>query len=118
MATPLLASVLSLVNERRFSLNQGPVGFVNSALYRLPVGKQGSDAPIVDVNAPSEPIGALPGLLGIDNEAALITVDSYAGSNGKVIENVDTSLRSVPGYDNVSGLDVPNVPALIEALGH
>jgi len=116
MATPLLAGVLSLVNEHRFSLNQGPVGFVNPALYRLPVGKQGSSAPIIDVNAPSEPIGALLGLLGIDNEAAFITVDSYADSNGKVIENVDTSLRSVPGYDNVTGLGAPNIPALIKAL--
>ena len=118
MATPLVAGVLSLVNEHRFSQNQGPVGFVNPALYRLPVGKQASNAPIIDVNAPSEPIGALLGLLGINNEAAFITVDSYAKSNGKVIENVDTSLRSVPGYDNVTGLGAPNVPALIEALGH
>jgi hypothetical protein len=85
-------------------------------VYRLPVGKQGSNAPIIDVNAPSEPIGALLGLLGIDNEAAFITVDSYADSNGNVIENVDTSLRSEPGYDNVTGLGAPNIPELIKAL--
>ena len=116
MATPLFAGVMALVNEDRFSQNQGPMGFVNPALYRLPVGKEGSNAPIIDVNAPSEPIGALLGLLGIDNLAAFVTVDSYADSNGKVIENVDTSLRSQPGYDNVTGLGAPNVPELITAL--
>ncbi len=116
LATPLFAGVMALVNEDRFSQNQGPVGFVNPALYRLPVGKEGSNAPINNVNAPSEPIGALLGLLGIDNLAAFVTVDSYAESNGKVIENVDTSLRSQPGYDNVTGLGAPNVPTLITAL--
>jgi hypothetical protein len=33
LATPLFAGVLSLVNEHRFLLDQGPVGFVNPALY-------------------------------------------------------------------------------------
>jgi subtilase family serine protease len=116
LATPLFAGVLSLVNEHRFSQNRAPVGFVNPDLYRLPVGKEGSNAPIIDVNAPDEPIGALLGLLGIDNAAAFLTVDSYVDSNGKVIENVDTSLRSVPGYDNVTGLGAPNVPELVRAL--
>jgi subtilase family serine protease len=118
LATPLFAGVLARVDEYRFSQNQGPVGFVNPALYRLPAGKQGSNAPIIDVNAPSEPIGTLLGVMGIDNAAAFFPVDSYADSNGNVIENADTSLRSVAGYDNVTGLGTPNVAPLIEALGH
>jgi len=38
-------------------------------------------------------------------------------NSGKVIENVDTSLRSQRGYDNVTGLGAPRVPQLVEALG-
>jgi subtilase family serine protease len=117
LASPLFAGVLALVNEHRFLRARSPIGFVNPALYRLRVGEQGSNyAPIVDVNAPSQPIGALGALLGIDNFVVFLTIDSYPDSNGNVIENVDSSLRSAPGYDNVTGLGAPNVPALIGAL--
>ncbi len=118
VATPLLAGVLALVNESRFSQRLSSLGFVNPALYRLPVGETvGSSTPIVDVNAPSKPTGGLYGELGFDNFALFATIDSYLDSKDKVIENVDTSLRSAPGYDNVTGLGVPNVPELIDSLG-
>lgn len=118
VATPLFAGVLGLVNQSRFAQRLAAVGFVNPALYRLPVGETaGSGTPIVDVNAPSTPTGGLYGQLGFDNFALFATIDSYVDSKGKVIENVDTSLRSAPGYDNVTGLGVPNVPGLIESLG-
>jgi subtilase family serine protease len=117
LATPLFAGVLALVNEHRSFHASGPVGFVNPALYRLPVGEQGSNhAPIIDVNAPSEPTGALGAYFGINNFVAFVTIQSYENSNGNIIENVDTSLRSAPGYDNVTGLGAPNIPALIRAL--
>ena len=114
LATPLFAGVLALVNERRFSQGLSAVGFINPALYALRVGGTGSHAPIVDVNAPLEPIGELfvvPGVFG-----GFETLDSYPDSNGNIVENVDSSLRSVPGYDNVTGLGVPYVPVLLEAL--
>ena len=115
LATPLLAGVLALVNEDRFSQGLGAVGFVNPTLYSLHVGTSGSGAPIIDVNAPSEAIGELyvvPGIFG-----GFETLDSYPEANGNIIENVDTSLRSAPGYDNVTGLGVPYVPAFLQALG-
>jgi subtilase family serine protease len=117
LATPLFAGVLALVNEHRLFHASGPIGFVNPALYRLPVGEQGSNhAPIIDVNAPSEPTGALGAFFGINNFVAFVTIQSYANSNGNIIENVDSSLHSAPGYDNVTGLGAPNIPALIRAL--
>ena len=67
------------------------------------------------MNAPSEPLGVLyivPGIFG-----GFGTVDSYPGPSGHIIENVDSSLRSVPGYDDVTGLGVPYVPAFVKALG-
>jgi hypothetical protein len=35
-----------------------------------------------------------------------------------LIEGADTSLRTTRGYDNVTGLGTPNVPALIDAFTH
>ena len=117
LASPLLAGVLALVNEDRYSHHRGPLGFINPALYNLQVGAEGSDhAPIIDVNAPSQPIGYLFALEGINNYAGAATVDSTINSNGNIIENVDSSLKSAPGYDPVTGLGVPNVPAFINAL--
>jgi len=115
-ATPLFAGVMALVNERRFSKRQGPIGWVTPALYSLEVGNPGTDsAPIIDVNAPSEPLGSIfyyPGVVGL-----FATLDSTVDASGSVIENVDTSLRSAPGYDDVTGLGVPNVPKLVSVLG-
>lgn len=117
VASPTFAGVLALVNEHRFSQGQGAIGFLNPALYKLNVGEDpGSGAPIIDVNAPSEPIAGLYGFLSFDNFVGIATIDSYPTSSGKIIENVDTSLRSAPGYDNVTGLGVPSVPEFIEAL--
>jgi subtilase family serine protease len=116
LATPLFAGVMALVNERRFSQGLSPVGFVNPALYALHVGGAGSNTPIMDVNAPSEPIGVLVFYPGFDFYG-FATLDSYPTGNGNFVENVDSSLRSAPGYDNVTGLGAPWVPALLQALG-
>ena len=48
--------------------------------------------------------------------AAFFTIDSNLDANGNVMGNADTSLRSAPGYDNVTGVGAPNIPALIRAL--
>ena len=36
LASPLFASVLTLINEERFKAGKGPVGFVNPTLYAHP----------------------------------------------------------------------------------
>jgi subtilase family serine protease len=117
LATPLFAGVLALVNEARFAHGEGPVGFVNPALYRLRVGKHWDEpTPIIDVNAPTHPLGGLSGFQGINNLIGIGAVDSNLNSSGQVVENVDTTLRSRPGYDSATGLGAPNVPPLIRAL--
>jgi subtilase family serine protease len=115
LATPLLAGILALANEKRFSNGRQPVAFVNPALYRMRSGDIGSNAAIFDINAPTEPVGSLiviPGIIG-----GFETIDSDIDANGNVVENADSTLRSRPGYDNVTGLGVPNVPEFIRALG-
>jgi subtilase family serine protease len=116
LATPLFAGVMALVNERRFSQGLSAVGFVNPALYALHVGGTGANTPIVDVNAPSEPIGVLVFYPGF-SFYGFATLDSDPTSDGNIVENVDSSLHSAPGYDNVTGLGAPWVPALLQALG-
>jgi subtilase family serine protease len=117
LATPLFAGVLALVNEARFAHGQGSVGFVNPALYRLPVGRHWyDDTPILDIDGPSTPIGGLIGFQGVNNFLGFIALDSTLGTSGNVIENADSSLLGRPGYDSATGLGAPNVPALIRAL--
>lgn len=126
VSSPLFAGVLALVNERRFSNGGGPIGFANPALYRLPVGDEGSSAPIIDVRAPTEPTSVILSFCGFEdscvyaapNIISSFTINSVPRPNGHIVEGVDTSLRTAPGYDNVTGLGTPNVPALINALGH
>jgi subtilase family serine protease len=116
LSSPMFAGVLALANQARFAAGKGAVGFVNPALYGL-AAQPGSNA-IVDVTAPGSPKALLRNLQ-VDSglETQLRTINSTpTGTAGAVIEGADTSLRTTPGWDNVTGLGVPNVPALIADL--
>jgi subtilase family serine protease len=125
LSSPLFAGVLALVNQARFQSHKGPVGFVNPALYHLGHGGDDSDsAPIVDVKKPSSPTAVLRGYLGNPNRLRVVTMNSVPNPNfvpgeddqPAVIEGADTSYRTTRGYDEVTGLGTPNVPALIRAF--
>ena len=124
LSSPLFAGVLALVDQARFQNHKGPVGFVNPALYRLGHGDGGSEAPIVDVKKPTSPTAVLRGYLGNPNKLRVVTMNSVPNPNyvpgeddqPAVIEGADTSYLTTRGYDEVTGLGTPNVPALIRAL--
>jgi subtilase family serine protease len=119
LSSPLFAGVLALVNQGRFERHKSAVGFVNPALYLLNVGAPGSTyAPIVDVRAPTTPTAVLRGYLGDNTEVRVVTMNSVPSdaNPAKVIEGPNTSLMTTPGYDNVTGLGTPNVPAMIRAF--
>jgi subtilase family serine protease len=125
LSSPLFAGVLALVNQARFHNHKGPVGFVNPALYALGHGgDDDSSAPIVDVKKPSAPTAVLRGYLGNPNRLRVVTMNSVPNPNyvpgeddqPAVIEGADTSYLTTRGYDEVTGLGTPNVPALIRAL--
>jgi subtilase family serine protease len=124
LSSPLFAGVLALVNQARFQSHKGAVGFVNPALYHLGHGDDSGSAAIVDVNKPSSPTAVLRGYLGSPNRLRVVTMNSTLNPNATgddqpaVIEGADTSLRTTRGYDNVTGLGTPNVPALISAFEH
>jgi hypothetical protein len=111
--------VLALVNQGRFERHKSAVGFVNPALYLLNVGAPGATyAPIIDVKPPTTPTAVLRGYLGDPNTVRVVTINSVPSDKNpaKAIEGPNTSLMTTPGYDNVTGLGTPNVPALIKAF--
>jgi subtilase family serine protease len=119
LSSPLFAGVLALVNQARFDRHKHAVGFVNPALYLLGVGAPGSTyAPIIDVRAPKAPTAVLRGYLGDPTRVRVVTMNSVPSDTDptKVIEGPNSSFMTTPGYDNVTGLGVPNVPAMIRAF--
>jgi subtilase family serine protease len=125
LSSPLFAGVLALVNQSRFDSHKGPVGFVNPALYQLNHGDDDDSewAPLVDVRKPSSPTALLRGYLGNPNRLRVVTINSVpnpnyvpGGDQPAVIEGANTSYLTTRGYDEVTGLGTPNVPALIRAF--
>jgi subtilase family serine protease len=126
LSSPLFAGVLALVDQARFQSHKGPVGFANPALYQI--GHRGDDdsvsAPIVDVKKPSSPTAVLRDYIGTPGKLRVVTINSVPNPNDvpgshdqpAVIEGTDTSYLTTRGYDEVTGLGTPNVPALIRAF--
>jgi subtilase family serine protease len=116
LASPLFAGVLALVNQARHGIHRPAVGFVNPALYALAnIGGTRPGSPIVDVKPPTSPTAVLRGYVGTPSELRVVTINSTL--NGKsVVEGADTSYRTTAGYDEVTGLGAPWVPALIDGL--
>ncbi len=118
LSSPLFAGVLALVDQARFASGKTAVGLVNPALYGLPVGAAGTTtSPISDVAPPTTPTALLRGYLASDAKVRLVVMNGLPGSDGKsILEGADTSYTTTVGYDLVTGLGTPNVPALIGAF--
>jgi hypothetical protein len=87
---------------------------VNPALYALDRSdSSGPYAAITDVNKPTSPTAVLRGYVSNLHELRVVTMNS---TPRPLVEGTDTSLRTTAGYDNVTGVGTPNVPAFIEAL--
>jgi subtilase family serine protease len=114
LASPLFAGVLALVNEARANVGSSAVGFVNPALYSLERSdSSGVYAAINDVNKPTTPTAVLRGYADDLNKLRVVTMNS---SPHPLTEGADTTLRTTPGYDNVTGVGTPYIPSFIEAL--
>jgi subtilase family serine protease len=114
LASPLFAGVLALANQARAAVGHSAVGFVNPALYQLDRSDtSGPYAAIKDVNKPTSPTAVLRGYVSNLHELRIVTINS---SPHPLIEGADSSLRTTAGYDNVTGVGTPNIPALIDAL--
>jgi subtilase family serine protease len=119
LSSPLFAGVLALVNQARFQQHKGAVGFVNPALYSFNTGDLDRDtAPIIKVKKPVNPVALLRGYKNDNTRVRVVTINSTQNDKSGVIEGVDSSYAAADGYDEITGLGTPNVPALIEAFRH
>jgi subtilase family serine protease len=118
LASPLFAGVLALANQARFAHKKPAIGFVNPALYTLAVGASGTtSSPIVDVHAPMIPAAVLRGYVNDQTMVRVVTMNSVPNASGTTtVLGGDTSYLTTKGYDEVTGLGTPYVPALINAL--
>lgn len=118
LSSPLFAGVLALVDQARFQRHKSAVGFVNPALYSFDIGNpDSSTAPISKVKKPGSPTALLRGYQNDNTRVRVVTINSVPNdANTAVIEGVDSSYVAANGYDEITGLGTPNVPALIEAF--
>ncbi len=137
LASPLMAGVIAVMNQKRLAAGEPLVGFANPMLYSA--GSRGNgivfNQALNQIVAPAEPVAVLRGYLANPNEVRVVTINSvpflidsapYAlevcglpvclGIN-EVWNYTSLSSASVPptpaGYNDVTGLGVPYVPKLI-----
>lgn len=137
LASPLTAGVIAVIDSKRLATGQPVVGFANPWLYGIGSKNNGvvfKDA-INQITAPTEPVSLFRGYAANLNEARIVTVNSVPfvittapfalevcglplclGVND-VFNYTSLSGDAFPptpaGYNDVVGLGVPWVPALI-----
>jgi subtilase family serine protease len=135
LASPLMAGVVAVMNQKRNATGEPLVGFANPLLYE--VGSQNTgyafrDA-INEVIAPTENISVLRGYAADLNEARVVTINSVpfnvqTAPYGIIVCGIticlgvddvfnytsqSTAGGTGRGYNDVTGLGVPWVPKLI-----
>jgi len=135
LASPLMAGVIAVVNQKRLAAGEPEVGFANPWLYS--VGSEGNGvslhSAINQIIAPTEPVSVLRGYAANLNEVRVVTVNSVpfnieTAPYGFFTCGIDICLGvddvfnytsestaggTGPGYNDVTGLGVPWVPKLI-----
>ncbi|MGA2397983.1 MAG: S53 family peptidase [Steroidobacteraceae bacterium] len=135
LASPLMAGVMAVVDQKRRAAGEPEVGFANPWLYS--VGSEGNGVGLHDainqIIAPKEPTALIRSYAANLNEARVVTVNSVPFNiqtapygiftcGIAICEGVDevfnytsesTAGGTGPGYNDVTGLGVPWVPKLI-----
>ncbi|MEO7125384.1 MAG: S53 family peptidase [Nakamurella sp.] len=96
LASPITAAQMALIQQA----SGRTTGFANPALY---AGYQAQPSLFNDVTTPQPP-------------TALTYTSARSGNDYLVSLDQDSSLKTAPGYDNVTGLGELNVPAIASAL--
>ncbi len=140
LASPLMAGVVAVMNQKRIATGEPVVGFVNPLLYSFGSGGNGTNnlnsAALNQIVAPSQPISLLRGYASDLNKVRVVTINSVPFNidatdlypvvvcDYAICEGVDAifnftslspdSLLPTPaGYNDVTGLGVPYVPKLL-----
>jgi subtilase family serine protease len=108
LASPLFAGVMALVDQARAQAGKAPAGLASQYVYNLP------SAALHDVTAP--PTGVGNPVSGDPSSMGLFYGSRYSGSLFNVTFNEDSSLTTTTGWDDVTGVGTPNVPAFVSAL--
>ena len=90
-SAPIWAGILTLLNDQLLNAGHKPVGLVNALLYHV---AQSSPDSFVDV----------------------VVGENRCGGAGFTPACCPAGYGAVPGFDAISGLGVPNYPALLQAV--
>jgi subtilase family serine protease len=113
LASPLMAGIVALVDQAREAAGNGPIGFLNPAIYSLGYGS----GAIRDVLAPASPTAVLRNTGSTGQTTTARTINSVPqGTTGPVTEGADSSLRTTANWDDVTGLGTPWAPNFVSAL--
>ena len=124
LASPLMAGTLAVVDQARLAAGKPLLGFANPFLYAGKIGTTLTASGINDVKAPKTARALLRGYANDLTRVRVVTVNSvpyniltapYALQvcASTVCEGIDEIFNfTTPGYDDVTGLGVPYVPAL------
>ena len=140
LASPLMAGVIAVINQERRANSKPMIGFANPLLYKVGSGGDGVtfNAPINQIVAPAAPTSVLRGYASDATRVRVVTVNSVPFNittapfalldcSLAICEGVNEIFNYTsnaadgipptgPGYNDVTGLGVPNVPELILAL--
>jgi subtilase family serine protease len=135
LASPLMAGVMAVINQKRAAAGEPVLGFANPWLYS--VGSEGNGvtlrSAINQIIAPTEPVAVIRSYASNLNEARVVTVNSVPFNVqttpfGIIVCGITVCLGvddvfnytsestaggTGPGYNDVTGLGVPWVPKLI-----
>ena len=138
LASPLMAGVIAIMNQKRLADGKSMVGFANPLLYSLGSGGNGKTfetAPLNQIVSPTEPVSVLRGyadnlslarVVAISSVPSLITETApyaFEECGLQICYGIDdqwnfTSLSAwggtPAGYNDVTGLGVPYVPLLLQ----
>jgi subtilase family serine protease len=112
LSSPLMAGIVALVDQARHAAGKPNIGFLNPAIYRL----GSASAAIHDVLPPTSPTAVLRNTGATGQQTTLRTINSAVTDDGTVIEGADSSLRTTPRWDDVTGLGTPWAPEFVTAL--
>jgi len=119
LASPLMAGVLARVNQARIAHSKPMVGFANPWLYGLKVGKLGNHAdPLGDIVAPRVPQAVMYSVDGTPAATFIVSIDASVApactkASGICLGVDDVFNNTTLGFDNVTGLGVPDVGTLV-----
>lgn len=139
LASPLMAGVMAVVNQKHKAMNQPLIGLANPALYQIGSygnGVQPYTAALNQIIAPTEPVSLLRAYAVDLNVARVVTISSVPFLIdtspfailvcGEPIclgiddvynyESLSPVADTPAGYNDVTGLGVPYVPLLINVL--